>query len=380
MGNSVVRWWCWRAPFLLFMTCAGCGGHGDAAAPDEGDAGKVEAHVAVRTEPARLGAMTETVEGLGRCEALPDHIATLTPAVEGHVHELLVKQGDAVKKGQPIVELDRAVARADLAEKTATRDGLKASLALLKSLPRPEERRANELAVEQAKVAVERAKAVAEGSNRSRGNNLTSRSSSSSTPRKALEAARVQQKAAEATLQAMMIGPRPEAVAEAEGKIKTADALVALLPGPSRLSHDPRADRRHARQPDVPPRPDDRDRHPDRRGGRYAAGLRVRLAPDPVGFVRPCWAGRPCLARGRPRSVGRGLGRGGTRDGRARSRSWDGWPTRRRATCRFASWWITRRGGSRSGNRSGCRSSWTSARAHFRSRRSRSSIWARDRS
>ncbi len=80
--------------------------------------------------------MTETVEGLGRCEALPNQIATLTPAVEGHVHELLVAQGDFVKKGQPIVELDKAVAQADLAEKTATRDGLKASLALLKSLPR----------------------------------------------------------------------------------------------------------------------------------------------------------------------------------------------------------------------------------------------------
>ncbi len=97
-----------------------------------------------------------------RCEAIPDHLATLTPAVEGHVHELLVEEGDTVKKGQPIVELDRTVAQADLAEKTATRDGLKASLALLKSLPRPEERRANELAVEQAKVAVERAQATVE--------------------------------------------------------------------------------------------------------------------------------------------------------------------------------------------------------------------------
>lgn len=80
--------------------------------------------------------MTETVDGLGRSEALPDHIATLTPAVEGHVHELLVAQGDTVKRGQPIVEFDTVVARADLKEKTATRDGLKTSLALLTSLPR----------------------------------------------------------------------------------------------------------------------------------------------------------------------------------------------------------------------------------------------------
>ena len=86
----------------------------------------------------------------------------LTPAVEGHVHELLVEQGRPVKKGQPIVELDKAVAQADLAEKTATRDGLVASLALLKSIPRPEERRATELAVEQAKVALEQARIAAD--------------------------------------------------------------------------------------------------------------------------------------------------------------------------------------------------------------------------
>ena len=124
---------------LLLAGVIGCEKAGSTTAVGPPD-GATEAFVTVRTELARRGAMSETVEALGRCEALPDHIATLTPAVEGHVHELLVKQGDPVKKGQPIVELDETVARADLAEKTATRDGLKASLALLKSLPRAEER------------------------------------------------------------------------------------------------------------------------------------------------------------------------------------------------------------------------------------------------
>ena len=95
--------------------------------------------------------------------------------------KLVVKQGETVKKGQPIVELDKSVALADLAEKTATRDGLKASLALLKSVPRPEERRANELAIEQAKVALERAKRPRHGSGRcSRG--MRSPNSRSSRP------------------------------------------------------------------------------------------------------------------------------------------------------------------------------------------------------
>jgi len=221
-----IRWWIPAGILVLGM--AGCGGAHEPAAEGEKHSEKEEAHVTVRTEPAKRGALVEEVEGLGRCEALPDHIATLTPAVEGHVHALLVMQGDAVKKGQPIVELDEAVAQADLAEKTATRDGLKASLALLESLPRPEERRANELGVEQAKVAVERARSLVDSlESLRRDGSLTSKLQLFDAG-KALESAQLQQQLSEATLHAMMIGPRPEAVAEAQGRIKTADALVAF--------------------------------------------------------------------------------------------------------------------------------------------------------
>ncbi len=128
----------WHTALPLMVALSGCALHGGASAPDEDEPKNGEAHVTVRAEPARTSTLAQTVEGLGRCESLPDRIATLTPAVEGHVHELLVAQGDTVKKGQPIVELDKAVAQADLAEKKATRDGLKASLALLESLPRPQ--------------------------------------------------------------------------------------------------------------------------------------------------------------------------------------------------------------------------------------------------
>ena len=225
MSVSIAGWRWWHAAVPLLLACAGCASHGGAAQADEKKEEEHEAHVVVKTEPARLGTLTETVDGLGRCEALPDHIATLTPAVEGHVHELLVAQGDAVKKGQPIVELDTAVARADLEEKTATRDGLKASLALLKSLPRPEERRSTELTIEQAKLAVTLAREAADRLRPLRDRREVSEQQLF-VAEKAVEQAQLQQQAAEAQLRVMMIGPRPEAVAEAEGKIKTADALV----------------------------------------------------------------------------------------------------------------------------------------------------------
>lgn len=219
------RWWILALP--LVVVCAGCESHSGTAKADEAAPEQVEAEVTVRVAPARFDRAARTIEGLGRCEALPDHIAPLTPAVEGHVHELLVEQGSAVKKGQPIVELNKAVAQADLSEKTATRDGLIASLALLKSIPRPEERRANELAVEQAKITLEQARIAAD--------RLRPLVKHHEVPdqqlqdaERAVRLAELQEQTAEATLHAMMIGPRKEAIAEAEGKIKTADALVAF--------------------------------------------------------------------------------------------------------------------------------------------------------
>ncbi len=101
-------------------------------------ADEVAGHVDVRCVPARRRAFEITVDGLGRTEPLPASVGSLTAAVEGHVHKLLVKLGDTVKSGQAIVQLDLTVAQATLAEKTANRDSLVAALKLLESLPRPE--------------------------------------------------------------------------------------------------------------------------------------------------------------------------------------------------------------------------------------------------
>lgn len=219
------RWW--MIVGLLCVGLAGCHKESPTAEAKDEHSGEEEAHVSVRVEAARRGNIVQSVEGLGRSEAIPTKLAMLTPAVEGHVHELAVKQGETVKKGQPIVELDQSVALADLAEKTATRNSLRASLALLKSLPRREERRSNELAVEQAKVAFERAKAASE-----RLRPLWARHEVSEQQvfeaELAVTSAQLLQQTAEAQLRAMLIGPRPEAVAEAEAKITVADGLVAF--------------------------------------------------------------------------------------------------------------------------------------------------------
>ena len=230
------RWWLSGAVALALALAGvvGCGktattekadAHAEKGDEKEGEAG--EAHVTVRSRPARKGTVAESVQGLGRCEALPDHLAPLAPAIEGHVHALLVKEGDPVKKGQAIVELDETAARADVAEKSATRDGLKAALALLKAPPRPEDRRASEIAIETAKLAVERAKRIAD-----RLRPLVDRHEVSDQQMfeadQALGQARLQQQGAEAALKLLILGPRPEAVAEAEAKLAAADGAVDL--------------------------------------------------------------------------------------------------------------------------------------------------------
>ncbi|MGC8640951.1 MAG: efflux RND transporter periplasmic adaptor subunit [Isosphaeraceae bacterium] len=212
---------------LLSLGLAGCRHESPSAEAGEEHAEDAKAEVVVKTEPARRGTVTETVEGLGRSEGVPFRMATLTPAVEGHVHELIVQQGAKVKRGQPILELDQSVALADLAEKTATRDGLKASLALLKSIPRPEERKANELAVEQAKVALDKAKAAADRLKPLLAQHEVSEQQVFDADL-AVTTARLQMEAAEAQLRATLIGPRPEAIAEAEAKITVAEGTVAF--------------------------------------------------------------------------------------------------------------------------------------------------------
>jgi multidrug efflux pump subunit AcrA (membrane-fusion protein) len=192
----------------------------------KGEEEKVPSHVSVRCVTARRLPFSVTVEGLGRTEPLPECVGSLTAAVEGHVHELLVKLGDTVKAGQPILRLDPTVAQATLAEKEANRDSLIAALKLLESLPRPEERRAAELAVEQGQISVAHDQAQVDA--------LRPLLSQSDISHKQfhdaevlLKQAQVQLETARAQLKLMLIGPRPEAVAEAQTKIAMAEQAVA---------------------------------------------------------------------------------------------------------------------------------------------------------
>ena len=200
----------------------GC--HQQAASPAQEEH---EPAIVVRTVPAEIRSIDETIDGIGRSEALPNRLVTLTPAVEGHVERILVNLGDPVRQGDPIVELNTRFAEADVAEKKANRDTLKASLELLKVEPRLVDRRGLEVAVEQAKANVEAAQAAVD-----RLKPLIERHEVSAAQlfdaQQLLVQSQLQQHSAEAQLELLMIGPKPEAVAEAQARLEAAAGALAL--------------------------------------------------------------------------------------------------------------------------------------------------------
>lgn len=204
---------------------------GDADKDKEKEAGKegeeeVKGHVTVHCVPAQKQALSVSVSTLGRTELLPENLGALTATVEGHVHKLLVNLGDRVKAGQPLVQLDLTVAKTALAEKQATLDSLKAALVLLASKPRPEEVRAAELAVEQGKLSVEHAQSVIERYRPLAARNEVSRQVFADAQH-TLKLDLVQRDTAQAQLKVLNLGPRPEAIAEAQTKINIAEQAVA---------------------------------------------------------------------------------------------------------------------------------------------------------
>lgn len=211
----------------MLVLIAGCGRRdAQATSAEEKDAAEARA-MSVRTEPAQLRTIAETINGLGTCEALLDKTAVLAPAIEGKVQKILIKPGEQVKAGQPIVQLDTQLAQANLEEKVSTRDGLKASLRLLKSLPRPEEQKSYHLAIDEAQVALRKAEAALDRLRPLREKNDIPQQQLFEAEL-ALKQAQIAKEKAENQLELALLGPRAEAVAEADAHIITAEAGITL--------------------------------------------------------------------------------------------------------------------------------------------------------
>jgi HlyD family secretion protein len=207
------------------MLLLGCGRPSTATDPRLESVDGAQASVSVTAVPIVKRSINQTVAVLGRCEALPQKRALVTSIVEGQVAQLLVKQGDQVTAGQPLVQLNTQLADADLAEKEAARDSAVASLRLLQAPPRPQDTRIAGLGVEQANIAVRRAEAQLERLKVLRDRNEIPEAQAFEAE-ESLKQARLQQETAQGQLDLLMLPPRVEAVTEAQSKVTVAEKAV----------------------------------------------------------------------------------------------------------------------------------------------------------
>lgn len=88
--------------------------------------------------PPSAPAFEQKVGAVGLVEASSENIAVSLP-VPGMVAEVYVQAGDRVRKGQRLFSLDSRDVRAELALRESNLDLMRAKLARLSSMPRPEE-------------------------------------------------------------------------------------------------------------------------------------------------------------------------------------------------------------------------------------------------
>ncbi len=89
----------------------------------------------------------------GKTLPAPGRISEIAAAVMHPVERVLVKPGDVVKAGQPLVEIDSDEPQADVRAKQAAVQELSSALAKLKAMPRAEERAEARAQLEGAQVA-----------------------------------------------------------------------------------------------------------------------------------------------------------------------------------------------------------------------------------
>lgn len=193
---------------------------------DNGDSGAAN----VIVEPVRTANFERTISGIGTCTALPTHKIPITASVEGLVEKILVAEGDRVKPGRELIELDDRLIGKQLAELEHARDEIKASLTLLKTLPREPKQRLAKLKIERAQVAEKLAESVVKHLKP-----LYERKPKEISEQQFFVAQQdlrdklLAVKVAMAEHEFLMLKPKPNAVAEMQARITRAEAAVQTV-------------------------------------------------------------------------------------------------------------------------------------------------------
>jgi HlyD family secretion protein len=162
----------------------------------------------------------------GRTQPAPGHVGILAPVVRQPVHEVLVAEGDKVRKGQPLIKLDDEDARLKLKAKKADLEAEKATLAELKTRPRHNKIDSARAAFEKAQIAAAQAKEKMQRLKPLAAQGVVAEKKYESA-RAEYEEAEKEVRSAKDDLQALQNAPVNMQIAEQEAKVRSAAADVA---------------------------------------------------------------------------------------------------------------------------------------------------------
>jgi multidrug efflux pump subunit AcrA (membrane-fusion protein) len=172
----------------------------------------VEGFGVVEPTPARAGRMAGT--------------ADIASPMAGVVAEVLCEAGQKVTRGTPLLQLDDRLAKAAEQQSAAALASAKASLAKLKTTPRPEQLEITRLAVEKARAGVEFAtKAYDRQLELAKGQGTTQKNIESAV--QDLNSARIDLAVAEKQYVLLKASPTPEELADETAKVAQAEAALA---------------------------------------------------------------------------------------------------------------------------------------------------------
>ncbi len=225
---------------LLILAALGTGGwilvrHPEwlkGAADDDEDAAEVPAEVPVKLGKVTRATVHRYVDGFGTVEAQPAQAgrppasARVASPVAGVLAEAHCMQGQKVEKGALLFQLDERSTKAEEEKAQAAVDSAKASLARLKSFPRPDQLKVAEMQVDRTKRAVEYSKKKNERLVKLVADQLASEKTLQEAE---LELISAQNDLAIADKQLALLksSPTPEEIAEAQGKVVEAEKALA---------------------------------------------------------------------------------------------------------------------------------------------------------
>jgi HlyD family secretion protein len=146
----------------------------------------------------------------------------------GRIAEVLVQEGDRVKKDQPLARLDTIRLQLTLTETEAMAAAQRSQVAKLKAGSRPEEIQQAAAQREAARAAADDARMIFERQQALVARHFVSQQLADSA-RYAFDAANEKLKAAEEAYRLVVLGPRKEDIAGAEATLAAQDAAVASL-------------------------------------------------------------------------------------------------------------------------------------------------------